>query len=477
MNGAAQDLGNILSGACLTDEASLISRTRDSWPQAFCWPRDQLLRRLPLAVALPQSEDQVSAVLRWALRHDVPVVPRGAGSGVVGAAIPESAALVLDLSRLCSRFELGDDCEGPFVAVAAGMLGGELESRLNSRGYSLLHFPASLEVSTAGGWVATRSFGQLSTRYGGIERQALSLRVAYPGGDIGQEPPAGHVGAEGTSGVITEVTLRIRRVAQSRGGVGLSFGSVEEALAYIRALWQSPLDRPSVLRLYGPVDALLSLRSSGGKLAGLREGLEPFAMRHYAWLNSLGGWLARSWVVVLIYEDAPQALEAARALPGAKTARAAAAPALNWWNRRYHWSGERLKNVFARGCFADTMDLWGRWDDLPKIERAVARAIRPHALVMSHMSHFDSEGACLYVTFAGAGDGPDSTIERHKRAWRAGIEACVELGGRVNHHHGIGLAKLPWIDSAVDGAWRQELRLAKRARDPKGLLNPGKLCL
>lgn len=477
MKEALRDLNRLLGGACSAEDAFLLSRARDSWPQRLAWPRERVSSHRPLAVALPESEGQVSDILRWALRRDVPIVPRGAGSGVVGAAVPEPSAVVLDLSRLCSRFELGDDSQGPLVTVGAGMLGNELESRLNAQGYSLLHFPASLGASTAGGWVATRSFGQLSTRYGGIERQALSLRVAHPGGDICREPPRIHLGAEGTAGVITEVTLRVRRIPRGRGGVGLSFGGVEEALAYVRGLWDSPLERPSVLRLYGPADALLSLRGSGGGLGRLRERLEPFAMRHCRWLNAMSGCFARFWVAVIIYEDAPDALEAARALPGPKPAGASAEPALNWWNRRYHWSLERLKNVFERGCFADTMDLWGRWDDLPRMERGVTRAIRPHAFVMSHMSHFDSEGACLYVTFAGAGESPAEGAERHKRAWRAGMDAGVELGGRANHHHGIGLAKLPWIGGAVDSVWHQELRLAKRARDPKGLLNPGKLCL
>jgi FAD/FMN-containing dehydrogenase len=209
----------------------------------------------------------------------------------------------------------------------------------------------------------------------------------------------------------------------------------------------------------------------------LRHQLESLALKHHFWLNMLAERLAKVWTVILIYEDEPGALLAARQL-SPKPQSASSDLAERWWNNRWRWSLDRLRDYFARGGFVDTLDLWGRWEDLPLLERRVREAVSPHAFVMSHFSHFDDVGACLYVTIAGAGGSERERAERHGRAWRAGLDACAAIQGcRVNHHHGVGLAKLPWLDAAVDASWLSRLKGLKNVADPQGLLNPGKLGL
>ncbi len=115
-------------------------------------------------VALPEREEQVVRLLEYAHHNGVILVARGGGSGVLGAAASLLNCVVLDTSRLKSRFQLGSGAQGPFVCAGAGMLGGELEGRLNAAGFSLMNFPASLAVSSVGGWIATRAAGQYSTR-------------------------------------------------------------------------------------------------------------------------------------------------------------------------------------------------------------------------------------------------------------------------------------------------------------------------
>lgn len=451
---------------------SCLPYSRDCWPQAQSWPEAELRRRMPAAAALPADEEEVAAVLSWASLYGVPLVPRGGGSGVVGAAVPASeGSVVLDTSLLKERFELLGDSAEPRVVAGAGWLGGELEQKLNGLGWSLMNFPASMDVSTVGGWVAAGSSGQLSTRYGGIESQVLSVRATLPGGRSMEESPVPHLGAEGTLGVITQVKLRVRPLPRKRRFAAYAFPDAPSALRFAR-LAVSALVPPSVLRVYSPLDALLSgLRwgRGGGGESPFRSRAEAFLLRRRRLLELLSPLAGREWIAVLVYEEErggagepPAGVAEARGL--------GPEPARRWWRKRYHWSRERLERTFAAGCFADTADLWAGWKDLAGMRSEVTRALSGCALVFSHYSHFDREGACLYVTFAGAGD-----RERHARAWRDAMEACVAAGGRVNHHHGFGLAKLPWLESGMDRSRLRALRWEKEARDPQHLLNPGKL--
>jgi len=234
----------------------------------------------------------------------------------------------------------------------------------------------------------------------------------------------------------------------------------------------SAITPPSVLRIYSPVDAVLSglLWGSGESHGGgLRHKLEPYLLRVRGIMEKLFPLACKEWVAVMVYEEEmgvagepPSDKGEARDL--------GPEPAERWWKRRYQWSRERLERTFAAGCFADTADLQGSWKVLSEMDREVRKALSRHALAFSHFSHFDAEGGCLYVTFAGSGD-----RQRHAQVWKDAMEACVASGGRVNHHHGVGLAKLPWLKGFVSEERLRALRWEKEARDPHGLLNPGKL--
>ena len=478
MRSIASDLRDLLGPAGVLDGArERRARVRDSWPQSHWWSEADLDNRMPAAVALPEREEQVVRLLEYAHQNGVILVARGGGSGVLGAAASLLNCVVLDTSRLTSGFQLGSDAQGTFVRAGAGMLGGELESRLNAAGFSLMNFPASLAVSSVGGWIATRAFGQLSTRYGGIEEQALAVRAVYPGGDLRVESPAAHLGAEGTLAALTEVTLRVRPLPKGRDGLGLDFADAGEGLACAREAL-SQLAVPSVMRLYSPTDAWASGLRGGGGSGAVGDLLRSTALKGFRWLGSLGGLLAKSWLLLLVYEDVPEgSAQMIVSRLGAKPSAASAAPAGRWWEKRYQWDQDKLTRTFESGCFADTLDVWGRWDALAALESGLREAMSPFALVLTHFSHFSEQGACLYVTFAGAGSTAPETRGLHECAWRAGLDACVRLGGRTNHHHGVGLAKLPWIRTSVDAAWHADLRQAKAAADPNGILNPGKLCL
>src|SRR5262249_12796112 len=136
----------------------------------------------PSCVVSPASADQVSAVLQYANAQRVTVVPFGAGSGVCGGVLPDDDAIVVDLRRMNRIVELNE--ASLTVRVQAGMMGNAFEAALNTAGYSMRHFPQSIDLSTVGGWVATRAAGQYSTRYGCIEDLLLALEVVLPDGRV-----------------------------------------------------------------------------------------------------------------------------------------------------------------------------------------------------------------------------------------------------------------------------------------------------
>lgn len=464
----AKDLGpgGIAAGA------ELRAYARDCWPQALGWSEEQVAAHVPAAALRPAGEEGVAAALAWASRRGVALVPRGAGSGVLGAAVPSAGAVVLDASRL-TAFELRAQSPEPVVRAGAGWRGGDLERRLNALGWSLMNFPQSLEDSTAGGWIATDAFGQLSTRYGGVRAQVRGVRAAGLDGAVRAEAPGPHLGAEGTLGALTEVTLRVRPDPASRRFYAYEFPGLEPALGWAREAMAAGNGPPSVLRLYGPADAFfngLKRSGAGGSSGALRSRVEALLLKRTDWLNALTPLLGARWLAAAVYEDeAP--FEGAAPPPAPAAADLGEGPARRWWERRYHLSKERLERTFAAGGFVDTADFWAPLALMPRLDADVRAALRPHALSFSHLSHFDGTGACLYVTFAGSGGG-----ERHARAWSAALAAGVAAGARVNHHHGIGLGKLAWRASAWDEARFAAWRAEKSARDPRGLLNPGKIC-
>jgi alkyldihydroxyacetonephosphate synthase len=147
-----------------------------------------------------------------------------------------------------------------------------------------------------------------------------------------------------------------------------------------------------------------------------------------------------------------------------------------WFHHRNEVSA--LEALTRRGIVVDTMEIAARWRDLPKIYEATTAAISavPHAVnATAHQSHAYSDGACLYFTFAGRPPA-DEREAFYVAAWDAGTRAVLENGGALSHHHGVGLNRSRFMAEALGAAF-DVLRSTKRALDPNGILNPGKLGL
>lgn len=433
-----------------------------------CWPRLALAERCgtpapePDVVVRPASTDEVSAVLAWASKAGVPVTPYGAGSGVVGGAVAVRGGVLLDLSGLAGLVAL--DEESGVASFRAGTLGPDVEAAVNARGWTVGHFPSSIMCSTVGGWVAARGAGQLSTRYGKAEDLVVALEAVLPDGTVWRTNPAPRTaagpdlwrllaGAEGTLGVVTEVTFRLSPLPAVRRFGGWLFPSLVDGLGALRDVMRTGA-RPAVLRLYDELDTTLVLGREGGAL------------------------------LVTACEGDPDVVAAEEAVLrrccGAATD-LGAEPGEHWWAHRYDVSFT-LPRVLSGQLLgphgvADTIEVAALWSRLPGVYDAMKAAMSEHAsVVFAHVSHCYPEGASIYWSFAYDAASPEEALARYDATWAAAMTSCAAAGGTIGHHHGVGQARAPWL-AAEMGAGYGVLRAVKAALDPAGVCNPGKLGL
>ena len=241
-----------------------------------------MVRRAPDAVLLPDSHEQVEALVRLAHQRNFCLIPFGGGTNIVGGINPEAdeARPMMTLSLRNMNRLISLDPESRTATIQAGALGPKLEADLAEHGHSLGHYPDSFEYSTLGGWLATRSAGMQSDAYGRIEDMVVSIKMVTPSGTIvtkavpsssaGPDLNRIMVGSEGILGVITEATMRVHKTPAIKDYRGYLFKSFEDG---VRAI-QECLDRgvaPSMIRLQdsGESELAFNMKAPQHGLAGL----------------------------------------------------------------------------------------------------------------------------------------------------------------------------------------------------------------
>jgi alkyldihydroxyacetonephosphate synthase len=442
------------------DTAALAAHRTDYWVLAQLRARQGRLGDGPACVVRPRTTAEVQAVVRAAQRSRVPLVPYGAGSGVVGGATPPAGALVVDLRDMAALLELNE--RALYVRVQAGMMGGAYEAALQARGYTGGHFPQSVDRSTVGGWVATRAAGQFSTRYGNIEDLCLALEAVLPSGEALRLPlvpraAAGpslreiFLGSEGTLGIVTEVALRIHPAPEERALASFAFPSMSAALECIRRVLRAGW-RPAVLRAYDQLET----------------------GRHF------NQWVADRCLLVTLSEG-PPALVQAEAAACAREAAASGGEAVGAEPVR-HWLESRNKVpswdfFLEREMLADTIEVAATWDRIDRIYETVVAALAEApgvAMASGHSSHGYAQGTNIYFTFVQKPADWARAETDYLAAWGAAMRATLDAGGTISHHHGIGRLRVPWLQEELGSAWPL-LRDLKRTLDPAGIMNPGVL--
>ncbi len=440
----------------------------------------------PDAVLYPGGHGQLRAVLELCARSSLAVVPFGGGTSVVGGVAPlrgeHGGLLALDMSRMSDVIEL--DEQSATIKVQAGIRAPALERRLASRGLTLGHFPQSYEYVSLGGCAATRSAGQASSGYGAIEKMVLGLRLAAPAAEI--ELPAIPasaagpglrqllVGSEGTLGVISELSLRVRPAPRERIYEGVFFEDFAAGQQALRGLAREHA-LPEVARLSDEQETRMSLALAGSGGVKGRAGRAYLRLRGYR-----GGCIA-----ILGFEGHGEELSARRrrALELVRRHGGLAvghAPGEAWLKGRF--AAPYLRDeLLTQGVMVETLETAAQWSDLAALHRSVGAAIAAAleaaatpGLVMCHLSHVYETGASLYFTLI-ARQLEGDELGQWRAVKQAAGDAIMAGGGTITHHHAVGRDHARWMEREIGRGGLAALQALKSELDPSGIMNPGKL--
>jgi alkyldihydroxyacetonephosphate synthase len=443
----------------------------------------------PDAVVLPSSAEQVADVLRICSAGRVALVPWGGGTSVVGglSAIADDchAVIALDLSRLDRLLSV--DHVSRTATFEPGIRTPAAEAALAAHGLSLGHVPQSYERASLGGYVVTRSSGQSSSGRGRIDDMVLGLRMATPTGELVLPAMPGSaagpdlrrlvLGSEGTLGVVTELTLRVRPTPATTRYEGWVARSWEDGERILRTLGQDG-PKPDVLRLSDADETRISLALSG------TAGAKKRAMD--SWLKVRG--VTDGCLLIVGFEGSAADVRHRRSgtrkvLRAAKAVPLGAAAGSSWEHNRF--SGPYLRDTLLdEGVLAETLETATTWSQLQGLYEGVRDALtgalsrdgRP-PLIGCHISHVYPAGASLYFTVLAAARSGEE-LEQWAVAKAAANAAIVATHGTVTHHHAVGTAHRNSVTTDLGGdqlVGIAALRAVKEALDPARILNPGKL--
>jgi len=418
----------------------------------------------PVCAALVESTEQAAAVLRICAERNIPVTPRGAGSGMCGGALPVAGGIVLSTERMTRIKEIDP---GDLVAVVEpGVVTGTLQAAVEEQGLFYPPDPASLEYCSIGGNASTNAGGPRAFKYGVTREYILGLEVALMGGETlrcgrrtakgvtGYDLVAGFVGTEGTFGVITELVVKLLPNPPAAATVLGVFADVATAGAAISALLREGL-RPRVLELAD------------------RHSIDHVRARsRYRFPDNAGA-------IVLIEVDGeadtmPQMMEKIGGRCddlGAIDVLGATEPA----ERRAVWEARRLISPALKEAFRIKVN-----EDVcvprGKIVEMLARVDQVSAETGIPIAVFGHAGdGNLHVNLLSNEDPQDPAVQ--KKMWAAAERVFVHtiaLGGTLSGEHGIGLTKRDYMHLEQTEAVLEWQRRWKRMWDPKNLLNPGK---
>jgi alkyldihydroxyacetonephosphate synthase len=451
------------------------------------------LGRLPDVVVRPGAEDDVAAVVRAALEEDAVIIPFGGGSSISGSLEAESdetrPVVSVDMCRMNRVLHV--DATSQLARVQPGVFGPDLERQLGALGWTCGHFPDSFTHSTLGGWIATRSSGMQSDRYGDVAEFTRGLRVVTPSGTLVVRPVPSTstgpsvremvLGSEGRLGVITEATIHVRRVPPERKILGYLFPTWAAGLAAMRDIAAGEA-APSVTRVSDPYETAFSFASRTDPTSLDRvksKGLRLFLKRK--------GWDLEAMCLSFIgYEGTAAHVAAQRKLTERITGRhgglcIGTSPGELYDQKKFDIPYIR-DFLLDRGAPGDVSETSAPWSELQTVYDNVMAAGRGafHQLgvpgyLMCHLSHSYHAGACLYFTFAlNPPEGHDALAD-YGVVKRAIQQAFVDSGATLSHHHAVGTEHAQWLEEDISTPGVAMLRALFQGTDPGRNMNPGKI--
>jgi alkyldihydroxyacetonephosphate synthase len=475
-----------------TDDLARVIHTYGKSLRDLVRIRGNQIERSPDVVVYPADEAEVQAVVDAAVAANAVIIPFGGGSNIGGSLEPlpgeKRTVISLDLGRMREVLEI--DEESGLARIQAGAQGPDLEAQLGARGWTIGHFPDSFTHSTVGGWVATRSSGMQSDKYGDIADIARGLRVVRPGGVLVLRPlpstssgPSVRemiLGSEGRLGVITEVTVQVHRKPAKRDVYAYFFPTWENGLAAMQEIAESDA-APMITRVSDARETGFSLATAKD-----RKGVDKFLAGTVlpSLMRSKGWDLTKICLSFIGYEGGVAHAKRQKSLVDAIVKRhggmgVGTGPGILYDQKKFDtpYLRDFLLDMGAAGDVSETAAPWSKL--LPLHTAVVAAAnkafdeIGIKGWIMSHLSHSYHSGACLYFTFAFVyGKNPLKEYDTVKSAIQ---QAFVDNGGTISHHHGVGLEHAPWLEQDISTEGVNIMSGLFASADAARTFNPGKI--
>jgi glycolate oxidase len=442
-------------------------------PRAVVAKRQELLaydcdgltlhRHQPPLVVLPETTEQVAAVVRTCAELGVPFIARGSGTGLSGGALAEQEAVVIATSRMRQVLEV--DLANERITVQPGVINSWVTRAVAGDGFYYAPDPSSQVACSIGGNVAENSGGVHCLKYGVTSNHVLAMEVVLPDGSVttlgGGLPEMGgldlrgvFIGSEGTLGIATAITLRLLRTPETVAVLLADFASMEAAGEAVRLITSAGvlpagmemMDRPCIHAVndsfgvdeYPREAAAVLLIELDGHTLEVKESVE---LASRLCLEAGAGAVREAWT-----EEAR-----ARLWKGRKSAISAL--------------GRQFPSYYLQdGVVPRTA--------LPKVLAAIERLSQEHGLAVANVFHAGDGNLHPLILYRA---GEPGVNDRVQALGAAILKLCIEAGGSISGEHGVGSDKRCYMDWMFNADDQATMLLVRRAFDPDGLANPGKI--
>ncbi|HSO69470.1 MAG TPA: FAD-binding oxidoreductase [Arachnia sp.] len=488
----AELAGIIGEGFVQTDDETRVVHAFGKGVRDLLRVRSGLLGRIPDAVLYPGTQREVELLVDAAVAADAVLIPFGGGSNIVAAleAQPGETRQVLsvNLGRMSRVLEI-DEVSG-LAHIEAGVFGPDMEDQLKARGWTMGHHPDSFVWSTLGGWIATRSSGMQSDKYGDIADICRGLTMVMPGQVLTLRPlpstssgPSVRemvLGSEGRLGIITSAWVNVHRIPEVRELQAYFFATYEDGLKACQEIVESDA-AVMMARVSDAVETQYIM--ANGKKSSRLGSLSSKAIQR---IMLQKGWdLEKIAMSFVGYEGSPTHVRYEKGLV-AKIVRnhggigVGKGPGSLYDQKKYDTPYIR-DFMLDRGLVADVSETTTPWAYVEQIHTNTVAAfhkamaeIGVRGVVFCHLSHSYHSGACQYFTFAIA-DKSDNAMVTYDVAKRVLQQSFMDNHGTVSHHHGVGEEHSPWMDQDISPAGVSIQRALFDGVDPGRNLNPGKI--
>ncbi|MDR0314360.1 MAG: FAD-binding oxidoreductase [Oscillospiraceae bacterium] len=447
--------------------------------------RKKIVENLPDVVLYPSSKEEIEKIVVFCNDKKIPLYVFGGGSSVTRGTEAICGGISLDLGQNFNKVIDFSETRQT-ITVESGIFGPALEKILNNapetlkqfgatRAYTCGHFPQSYEFSTVGGWVVTKGAGQNSTYYGKIEDIVFSQEYATPVGNIKTDeyprcatgPSMDHImmGAEGTYGILTHVTLRVfRYVPENRCRFGFMFKDWKSAVETAREVMQMEAGNPSIFRISDPTETQYGLNLYGITDTILDTFLEVM------------GYKDGERVMMLGFSEGEKNFAKNVRKQIKKVAKKNGGFSITGYASS-KWETGRFRDPYLRedmgdyGLMLDTLECAVNWDNLQQVYEGVRAYCesRPNTICLCHMSHLYPQGTNLYFIFEAKMNDIDEYL-----TYQGGIMDNIQkYGAAMSHHHGIGKMTAPWFEAQVGKNNFEVFKTLKQHFDPNNIMNPG----